>query len=96
MVRLPEDYNQSDKSYPVLYRLDGDLNLFLETVGVISRLVYMDEIMPDMIVVMIENTNRNRDMMPTKTNFFQSEPGADNFKEFIEEEFIPHVNRSFR
>ena len=96
IVRLPEGYNQSDKSYPVLYRLDGELSLFLETVGAISRLAYMEEVMPDMIVVMIENMNRNRDMMPVNTYFFQSDPGAENFKEFFEEELIPHVNRSFR
>jgi predicted alpha/beta superfamily hydrolase len=96
IVKLPEDYNQSDKSYPVLYRLDGDYGLFLETVGAISRLVYMEELMPDMVVVMIENTNRNRDMMPTNTFFFQSDPGAENFKAFFEEELIPHVNRSYR
>src|SRR5210317_2227395 len=59
IVKLPRDYNYSDKSYPVLYRLDGDLDMFTETVGTINRLVYMDELIPDMIVVMIENTNRN-------------------------------------
>ncbi len=96
IVRLPKDYNDSGKSYPVIYRLDGDLDLFIETVGVINRLAYMEELMPDMIVVMIENTNRNRDMMPTNTSFFQSEPGAQNFKRFIENELIPHINSSYR
>ncbi len=96
IVRLPKDYNDSGKSYPVIYRLDGDLDLFIETVGVINRLAYMEELMPDMIVVMIENTNRNRDMMPTNTSFFQSEPGAQNFKRFIENELIPHINNSYR
>jgi len=96
IVKLPKDYNESDKSYPVIYRLDGDFDLFIETVGVINRLVYMEELMPDMIVVMIENTNRNRDMMPTNTSFFTSEPGAENFKKFIENELIPHINSSYR
>ena len=45
---------------------------------------------------MIENTNRNRDMMPTNTSFFQSEPRAENFKKFIENELIPYVNSSYR
>ncbi len=96
IVRLPKDYNDSGKSYPVIYRLDGDLDLFIETVGVINRLAYMEELMPDMIVVMIENTNRNRDMMPTNTSFFKTEPGAQNFKRFIENELIPHINNSYR
>lgn len=96
IIKLPRDYNISDKSYPVLYRLDGDLDMFTETVGTVNRLVYLDESTPDMIVVMIENTNRNRDMMPTNTSFFTSEPGAANFKEFIENELIPHINGSYR
>ncbi len=95
-VKLPRDYNYSNKSYPVLYRLDGDIDLYTETVGTINRLVYMEESIPDMIVVMIENTNRTRDMMPTTTSFFKSEPGADNFKNFIENELILHINSAYR
>ena len=96
IVKLPQGYNNSDKSYPVIYRLDGDLDLYFETAGVINRLAHMEEIIPDMIVVLIENTNRNRDMMPTNTGFFKSEPGADNYKYFIEKELIPHINTTYR
>ncbi|MBS2209830.1 alpha/beta hydrolase [Carboxylicivirga mesophila] len=96
IVKLPRDYNNSDKSYPVLYRLDGDLDTYTETVGTINRLVHMDELIPDMIVVMIENTNRNRDMMPTNTSFFTSKPGAVDFKKFIENELVSHINSSYR
>jgi len=96
IIKLPKDYNNSEKSYPVIYRLDGDSDLFIETVGVVNRLVYAKELMPEMIVVMIENTNRNRDMMPTNTSFFKSEPGAENFKNFIENELIPYINNSYR
>jgi predicted alpha/beta superfamily hydrolase len=96
IVKLPKGYNESDKTYPVIYRLDGDLDLFTETVGTINRLTYMDELIPEMIVVMIENTNRNRDMMPTKTSFFKSEPGAENFKLFIEKELIPHIENTYK
>ena len=59
-------------------------------------MVYTEELMADMIVVMIENTDRNRDMMPTNTSFFKSEPGAENFKNFIENELIPYINSSYR
>lgn len=96
IIKLPRDYNDTDKSYPVLYRLDGDMDLYTETVGTINRLAHLEELMPDMIVVMVENTDRNRDMMPTRTSYFQSEPGADNFREFIDNELIPHINRSYR
>jgi len=96
IINLPKDYHKSDKPYPVLYRLDGDSDLTIETVGIVNRLAYTEEIMPEIIVVMIENTNRNRDMMPTNTSFFKSEPGAENFKKFIETELIPHIKSSYR
>ncbi len=96
IIKLPQGYDETKKSYPVIYRLDGDIDLFSETIGTINRLAYIDELIPEMIVVMIENTNRNRDMMPTKTGFFDTEPGAEKFKNFIESELVPYINKSFR
>ncbi len=96
LIRLPENYDSSNNLYPVLVRLDGDLNLFTETVGVIHRLVYMEEIMSEMIVVMIENTDRNHDMLPIKTDFFHGEPGAVNFQKFIETELVPYLDNQYR
>lgn len=96
IISLPKGYEESDKSYPVIYRLDGDIYFFSETIGTINRLTYIEELIPEMILVMIENTNRNRDMMPIKTGYFNSEPGAENFKRFIENELIPHINSTYR
>jgi predicted alpha/beta superfamily hydrolase len=96
IIKLPKNYENSDKSYPVLYQLDGTSDLCIETTGVIHRLTYMEESLPEMIVVLIENTKRNRDMMPTNTVFFQSEPGAENFKKFIVDELVPRINKSYR
>lgn len=96
LINLPEDYYSSDKAYPVIYRLDGDLNLLIETAGIVQRLTYREEVMPEAIVVLIENTHRNRDMMPVNTFFFEGEPGADNFKKFIEDELFPYMSKSYR
>jgi predicted alpha/beta superfamily hydrolase len=95
-IRLPADYSATDKSYPVLYRLDGSINLFTESVGVVRRLAYMEEVIPDMIVVMIGNTDRNRDMMPVRSSFLNSEPGGENFKLFLENELIPYIDSTYR
>ncbi len=95
-IHLPRDYNNSEKAYPVIYRLDGDLDIFIETVGVIHRLTYREEVMSEAIVVAIENTDRTRDMMPTNTGFYQEEPGADKFKKFIEDELFLHMSNSYR
>lgn len=93
IVRLPEDYNETDKSYPVLYRLDGDKYLAIMTIGVVSRLAYREEVIPDMIVVLIENTNRGRDMWPKKN---KAKLGAEDFQEFIETELIPYIDNKYR
>lgn len=96
LVKLPKDYHSSDKAYPVIFRLDGDDDLFVETAGVVQRLSYREELMPEVILVLIENTHRNRDMMPVNTFFFEGEPGADRFKKFMEDELFPHINKLFR
>ena len=96
LIHLPKDYYSTDKAYPVVYQLDGGMDLFIETVGVIHRLTYREELMPEVILVMIENTDRNRDMMPTNTFFFNADPGADKFKEFIEGELFFYINNSYR
>ncbi len=96
LIKLPKNYNRSDKAYPVLYRLDGDLDLFIETAGVVQRLTYREEVLPEVIIVLIENIDRTRDMMPTNTGFFNQEPGAEKFKEFFEDELFPHMSNSYR
>lgn len=55
----------SNKRYPVLYLLDGDAH-FLSTVGIIQQLSQTNgnAVLPEMIVVGIENTNRLRDLTP--------------------------------
>lgn len=96
LIKLPKDYDSSDKSYPVIYRLDGDLDLFIETSGIIQRLAYREELIPEMIVVMIDYPHRTRDMMPTNTGFYKEEPGAEKFLKFIKDELFLHMSRSYR
>ena len=96
LIRLPDDYVNSGKAYPVFYRLDGEVDLLVETVGVIYRLAIRENIMPDMIVVLIENTSRDRDMLPVNTFFYHAEPGASNFQKFISSELVPYIDRKYR
>lgn len=96
LIKLPKDYDSSDKSYPVLYRLDGDMDLFIETAGIIQRLAYREELIPEMIVVMIDYPHRTRDMMPTNTGFYKEEPGAEKFLKFIQDELFLHMSSSYR
>ena len=88
LVRLPEDYGKTDRRYPVLYRLDGDKGVFLQTFSAVYYLVDMTDEVPDHIIVAIENTDRGRDMVPG--------PGADLFIAFIKTELIPFIERTYR
>jgi uncharacterized protein len=98
LIHVPENYSISGKSYPVLYRLDGDPDLLFETLSIVNRLALNEEIIPDMIVVAIENTNRTRDMWPvnTKYNPAPQKAGAAEFLDFIEKELIPYIESKYR
>ena len=66
LILLPADYEKSGKTYPVLYKLDGDEGNFIQAVSATNYLSnWMDKV-PDPIIVGIANTNRERDMMPDR------------------------------
>lgn len=88
LIRLPEDYGTGDKRYPVLYKLDGYKDVFLQTVATVQYLVDRVDRFPDHIVVAIENTDRNRDMFPDR--------GADDFIRFLKEELTPFIDANYR
>lgn len=93
------------KNYPVVYLLDGDAH-FYSVVGMIQQLssVNGNTITPKMIVVGITNTNRTRDLTPTKAEFeppfidsmmVANSGGGDKFISFIEKELIPKINSEY-
>ncbi|WP_394193328.1 alpha/beta hydrolase-fold protein [Pseudoalteromonas atlantica] len=99
VVQLPKSYQaESDKVYPVIYRLDGEGNIPLAS-AVIERL-QNDNRAPEVIIVAIENTNRLRDFYPTVNKEPQGPVGegggAAKFLAFFEQELIPLVNKNYR
>lgn len=98
LIHLPENYNNSDKTYPVLYRLDGSLILLTETFVIVNRLTYSYEITPEMIIVAIKNTERDRDMWPVNTKYYPEPrvPGAADFLSFIIDELLPYIDDLYR
>jgi len=98
LIHLPENYNSSEKTYPVLLRLDGSQILLTETFVIVNRLTYSYEITPEMIIVAIKNIERDKDMWPVNTKYYTEPrvPGAANFLGFIEEELLPYIDNSFR
>jgi predicted alpha/beta superfamily hydrolase len=98
LVRTPPGYEQGSERYPVIYMTDGDAHLMhtSSTIGFLARNARMSE----MILVGITNTDRTRDMTPTRaalgTTQFPTSGGADNFLKFIETELIPYIEGRYR
>ncbi|MCB0537639.1 MAG: alpha/beta hydrolase [Lewinellaceae bacterium] len=101
-VYVPENYEEG-KKYPVLYLLDGNGH-FHSVTGLIKQLSTAGtRVLPEMIVIAIPNTNRSRDLIPTHAdvdyrtgNELQYDSGGGNsFLDFIEDELIPYVDRTY-
>lgn len=99
LVRTPAGYETNKLAYPVLYITDGDAHIAhtSSTIEFLARNGRMSE----MIVVGITNTDRTRDLTPTKATGanaaqFPTAGGADNFLKFIETEVIPEIEKRYR
>ena len=91
IINLPNEYETSTKTYPVLYVLDGLQSNLIEAINVTNKL------RTEMIIVAIPNTDRNRDMMPLSTPTYEVDnPEAENFLSFIGNELIPHIEKNYR
>jgi predicted alpha/beta superfamily hydrolase len=101
-ISLPDDYGSSDKSYPVLYLLDGDISFGMG--ASIARYLQVGDNIPELIVVGIgygalksSNGNvRRRDFtfseVPNRSDF----GGAPKFISFIRDELFPFINSTYR
>jgi uncharacterized protein len=102
LVRTPVGYETNKESYPVLYMTDGDAHMG-HTAATIEFLTRNARI-PELIVVGVTNTDRTRDLSPTKSTQknpagqlqFPTSGGADNFLKFFETELIPEIEKTYR
>jgi predicted alpha/beta superfamily hydrolase len=94
LVRVPESYTRSAQKFPVVYMLDGHGSYLSLMPGMLDHLAWSGHL-PEMILVSIQNTDRTRDLTPTKTAQ-GSTGGADKFLEFIATEVIPMVEQKYR
>ena len=92
-VWLPDDYEESGKTYPVFYLLDAEMTMrFAKAAATVAE--FGGARAPEMIVVGIENTDRNRDMFPPGGEGRRGE--ADKFLAFLTGELAPYVDDTFR
>ena len=103
LVSTPPGYEQSSQSYPVLYMTDGNAHLS-HTRGTVDFLA-RNGLMPQVIVVGVNNTDRTRDLSPTHVasrtingRVFESPTsgGASKFLDFFEQELFPYVDANYR
>jgi predicted alpha/beta superfamily hydrolase len=96
-VRLPSSYENDNlyinKRYPVLVLLDADTH-FLPVSGLVHALSVNDEVIPEMIIVAIQNKDRSRDMKPAEVTGKSSTEGT--FIKFIETELLKEIDQRFR
>ena len=91
-VWLPENYADSGQAYPVFYLLDAEMVMrFAKAAATVAELG--GRAIPEMIVVGIENIDRNKDMFPGEGG---SEGGADQFLGFLSKELSPFVEARYR
>ncbi len=103
LISTPAGYAQGQERFPVLYMTDGDAHL-THTRGTVDFLA-RNLVMPDLIIVAVTNTDRTRDLSPTRANRrladgakqeIPNSGGAGRFLDFFEKELIPYVEEHYR
>jgi predicted alpha/beta superfamily hydrolase len=103
LVRMPAAAQGKKEKYPVLYLADGDGHI--NEVGAIIDFLASQNRCAPLIVVGIPNTDRTRDLTPTRGDqknpqgvVVQAEPtsgGGDKFLEFIQTELFPEIEKRY-
>ena len=96
LVSLPDSYDESEKKYPVIFVLDGDVAFGMATS--IARYLQVGNSIPELIVVGIgygslskdEGNKRARDYSPAKSG------GAESFFNFMRSELFPFIDSVYR
>lgn len=102
IIYIPEsakDLNRKKDYYPVVYLLDGSYP-FLPFVGMLKQYSEMNDtkILPEMIVVGIENIDFNSRMMdfsPTTAGNPEQYGGGNKFLEFMKTELFPYIEQNY-
>ncbi|HEY0171238.1 MAG TPA: alpha/beta hydrolase-fold protein [Pyrinomonadaceae bacterium] len=102
LVHVPAAYARGSERFPVLYMTDGDAHI--QHTSATVQFLARNNRMPEMIVVGVTNTDRTRDLTPTRVEQLPGNPnarfptsgGADKFLKFFETELIPHIESKYR
>ncbi|WP_436516970.1 alpha/beta hydrolase [Ekhidna sp. To15] len=95
LILLPRGYDPLMK-YPVLYVLDGSSQDF--RISRIAEVLNIAEVVPEMIIVGIPNSNRNRDLTPHyifRETDGEIYGGGDQFLSFLTDEVAPYIEQNY-
>ena len=103
LISLPDSYHDTsevENTYPIIILLDGAVH-FKTASGIVhfmSSSRNRNYLMPETIIIAIENVDRERDLTVTKikTKRVNTMGGGRNFLDFIEKELIPYVDKNYR
>lgn len=99
LIHLPDSYHPevTTGSYPLIILLDGYSHFEITTATVDFLSSRRNRIVPEMVVVAIENVDRERDFTFTKiqTKRENTMGGGRNFLQFIADELIPDLKESY-
>lgn len=103
LISLPDSYNDSsevEKKYPIMILLDGYTH-FKTATGIVhfmSSNRNRNHLMPETIIIAIENIDRERDFTVTKikTKRPNTMGGGRRFLDFIEKELIPYIDKNYK
>ena len=101
-ISIPDEYDNSSESYPVLYLLEGDV-AFGMGAG-IARYLQLGNDIPKLIIVGIgygelkasDGNMRRRDYTISSVPYSSNTGGAPKFRTFLKEELIPYIDGNFR
>ena len=101
-ISLPDDYDKSDKKYPVMYLLDGDVAFGMA--ASIARYLQFGNTIPELIIVGIgygalkknEGNMKSRDYTISSKRGRSGTGGAPRFREVLKEELIPYIENTYR
>ncbi len=102
-IRLPKNYVEENKRYPVLYLLDGDISFNMATS--IVRYLQFGKDVHDLIIVApaygtllndSETNFRERDYTISEVERWSGSGGAANYLNFLKKELIPLIDSSYR
>ncbi len=100
-ILLPPSYAESEKTYPVIYLLDGATDEDYHHVAGLVDFLTTYQLMPESILVGIANEDRGRDFTHPSTNAEDKKAlptggGSAAFMDFLGSELQPYIQNHYR